>query len=43
METGGFDESDTVTSASIGSQQGTVSSVVAASKIDVAALVQLRK
>lgn len=43
METGSFDEGDTVTSASIGRQKGAVSSVVAAGKIDMAALVEIHE
>lgn len=43
METGSFDECDTVTSASIGRQKGAVSSVVAAGKIDMAALVEIHE
>jgi hypothetical protein len=43
MKTSSFDEGDTVTSASIGRQQGAVSSVVAAGKIDMAALIEVHE
>lgn len=43
METSSFDEGDTVTSASIGRQERAVSSVVAAGKIDMSALVEIHE